>query len=174
MFPVGFPVFTTCGAPQAECTVAQPRKTTAICAPIEFKPHNPPILWKEVGIKYPPVLPYLVSPWVWKGIWYLYGSHVSMFLEFGSPVGSFSSQFWYPYGSKFFAWSAHPYPPPEEDPPPPPPPPPGLKLQQSTSTKAPIKAPIKTSHIQVVSRTYVQILADNVNMCTLVHSCKSL
>ena len=30
-------------------------------------------------------------------------------------MGSFSSTFWYPYGSKFLAWSAHPNPLPEED-----------------------------------------------------------
>ena len=29
-------------------------------------------------------------------------------------MGPFSSQFWYPYGSKFFAWSANAYPLPEE------------------------------------------------------------
>ena len=49
MFPVGFPVFTTCGAPHVECTLAQPRKTPAICSPVssKFKAHNPPILWKR-------------------------------------------------------------------------------------------------------------------------------
>ena len=39
----------------------------------------------------------------------------------------FSSQFWYPYGSKFLAWSAHPYlllPPPQPHQTPSPPPPP--------------------------------------------------
>ena len=36
------------------------------------------------------------------------------------PNGLISSQFWYPNGSKFMAWSAHPYLLPEEDPPPPP------------------------------------------------------
>ena len=30
--------------------------TNNLC-PMEFKPHNPPILWTEVGVKYPPVLP---------------------------------------------------------------------------------------------------------------------
>ena len=36
------------------CTTgAQFSKTPAICGPIEFKPHNPPILWKEAGVKYP-------------------------------------------------------------------------------------------------------------------------
>ena len=53
MFPVEFPVFTICGAPQAECTLAQPSKTPEICAPSEFKLHNPPILWEEAGVKYP-------------------------------------------------------------------------------------------------------------------------
>ena len=50
--------------------------TSCLCrnGATEFKPHNPPILCIEVGIKYPPVL-------CWKGIWYLYGSHVSMFLS---------------------------------------------------------------------------------------------
>ena len=47
MFPFGFPVFPTFGTPQAGCTLAQPSKTPEICAPSEFKPHNPPILWKE-------------------------------------------------------------------------------------------------------------------------------
>ena len=35
------------------------------------------------------------------------------------PNGLVFSQFWYPYGPKFFAWSAHPYPFPEENSPPP-------------------------------------------------------
>ena len=48
MFPVGIPVFTTCCAPQTECTLAQPRKTLVVCAPMEFKPHCWPILWMEV------------------------------------------------------------------------------------------------------------------------------
>ena len=111
MFPIGFPVFTTCGAPQTECTQARPRKTPVACALMEFKPHNPPILWTEVGIKSPPCVlvwgdgeeegggGYLVSLWV---------SCIHV-LEFGIPMGSFSFQFWYPYGSKFFVWSAHPY-----------------------------------------------------------------
>ena len=71
MLPIGFPVFTTCGAPQAECTLAQPSKTQEICAPSEFKPHNPPILWKEAGI------------------WYLYGPHVSMFYSLVSQWAHF-------------------------------------------------------------------------------------
>ena len=69
LFLVVFPVFTTCGAPLAECTLAQPRKTPAVFAPMKFKPHNPPILWNEVG----------VGCNLWKGIWYLYGPRVSMF-----------------------------------------------------------------------------------------------
>ena len=117
MFPVGLPVFPICGAPQVKCTLGQPSETPTTCTPIEFKPHNPPISWKEAGAKYP-MLPlpvslkggcgagdmqfterYLASLWV-------SCEHV---LEFGIPMGPFSSKFWYPYGSKFLAWSAHPY-----------------------------------------------------------------
>ena len=54
---------------------------------------------------------YLVSLWV----------SCEHLLEFGIPIGSFSSKFWYPYGSKFLAWSAHSYPLPEEEPTHPPP-----------------------------------------------------
>ena len=47
MFPNGLPVFSTCVAPHVERTLEQPSKTPAILATSEFKPHNPPILWKE-------------------------------------------------------------------------------------------------------------------------------
>ena len=50
---------------------------------------------------------YLVSLWV----------SCELILDFGIRMGSFSSKFWYPYGSKFLAWSAHSYPLPEEEPP---------------------------------------------------------
>ena len=50
MFPVGFPVYTTCGALQTECTLAQRRYTPVIGAPMEVKPHNPTILLIEVVV----------------------------------------------------------------------------------------------------------------------------
>ena len=106
----------------------------------KYKPHNPPILWKRSrcclisrgggGGHF--MERYLVSLWV----------SCEHILDFGIPMGSFSSKFWYPDGSKFLAWSAHPYPLPEEDNPPtphphPPPPPPPPHPPPPTPTPTP-------------------------------------
>ena len=134
MFSVGFPVFTTCGAPQRECTLVQPSNTPTVCSPMEFKPHDPPILWKEAGIIYPPkgggwwglwgFVKYLVSLWA-------SCEHVFRYMVF--QWTRFHHNFGIRMGPYFIAWSPPPPPPPPhththkhfQRRPNPPPPPPG-------------------------------------------------
>ena len=60
---------------------------------MEFKPYNPPILWKEAGVKYPPK-----RDWGWRGgggvgdfvnLWKgVSGIYMGLFLEIRYPIGS--------------------------------------------------------------------------------------
>ena len=60
---------------------------------MEFKPYNPPILWKEAYVKYPPK-----RDWGWRGgggvgdfvnLWKgVSGINMGLFLEIRYPIGS--------------------------------------------------------------------------------------
>ena len=128
MFPVGFPVFITCGAPHAEWTLAQPSKTPAVCAPMEFKPLNPQFCGRK-RVSYIRLREWVggggLCQFMERGIWYFYGPHVGMFLDLWYPNGPVFISILVSVWVQIFGLVGTPLPTFfEEDPPPPPPPPP--------------------------------------------------